>query len=1000
VNLLQRLTAQIGDLIEATPLAEPSRSQLRRAELLIQNGQAADALLVLHDVEQYNPGLWRTALLTGLAHESLSQYDAALRSLDAATRIRDSVPGRAALARVQIARGNPEAAASHLDEALRRRPNDLERLELLRALADLHEANAEPARAIPALLQAYRLAPEEVPLAMRLASALVRDNDLDRAIGVLDAQLQHIAAHATPGSANTPAATPLDEVRHQLASALLTRRSGSDLTRASVLLRQIIQSQPNDSNALQDLAECHVLQNDGASALPLLLQALSIAPPQQHARLHRMVGQVYLLAGQRAQALDSLRAASALHDGDLHTHRLYARTALHEGSPNEALDAANDGLQDSPGDRELAGLRGRALLELGRIDEARAVLLALRLHTTPSIDELTAMGALALVEGDPIEALVHLREANARDADAWSVQPLLRRAWELLAPQLPELGDVKALQPGVLVPFLDALSRAVAAHPVLVDLIPATTALRQHLDMPLTVAVLGEFNAGKSTLINAFVGESMLATGVLPTTSHINVIRYGPRPVARWTRMDGSVQELPFTEATRLVRQAPDDVEQLEFCFPNPDLRSIHFWDTPGFNAPVEGHEDRARYALGAADAIVWLLDAGQALSASEFEHVRQLANASEKLLVVINKIDRPGFGTDEIAEIEAHVRNYLDGHHAGLYALSGLRALQAHALPEAERPAALEAAGWTRFECALREQFFDRAGRLKTLEVARELYQLASLALERARKGLAAIEQGLEAVGTARRQITRAELDWNAGDAPAIADGVDRGMLELRPRILQEVQELRVQGQGLFAGAVLRPDDRSVVMRRLRERMAVLHREAAEQAAVRVEPLETALLATVSELAALVGPPESRSLRSRLDAWLHEAHALRRLLHEAHADKAMALDVARLDAHGRALLDELAGLGDAPVERDGLLQRLVPLVGPMWRDALLRWGREYMQATLRLCDSMERDLDILALDLEHRILRPFSRVADELAPLAAGSIAPDFIRPYEDQCS
>lgn len=999
MNLLQRLTAQIGDLIEATPLAEPSRSQLRRAELLIQNGQAADALLVLHEVEQYNPGLWRTALLTGLAHESLAQYDAALRSLDAATRIRDSVPGRAALARVQIARGNPEAAANHLDEALRRRPNDLERLELLRALADLHEANAEPARAIPALLQAYRLAPEDVPLALRLAGALVRDKDLDRAIAVLDAQLQHLAAHAnpgsaSPGSANIPTATPLDEVRHQLASALLTRRSGNDLTRASVLLRQIIQSQPNDSCALQDLAECHVLQNDGASALPLLLQALSIAPPEQHARLHRMVGQVYLLADQRAQALDSLRAASALHDGDLQTHRLYARTALHEGSPNEALDAANDGLRDAVGDRELAGLRGRALLELGRIDEARAVLLALRLHTTPSIDEVTSMGALALVEGDPIEALVHLREANARDADAWSVQSLLRRAWELLAPQLPELGDIQALQPGVLVPFLDALSRAVAAHPVLVDLIPATTALRQHLDMPLTVAVLGEFNAGKSTLINAFVGESMLATGVLPTTSHINVIRYGPRPVARWTRRDGSVQELPFSEATRLVRQSPDDVEQLEFCFPNPDLRSIHFWDTPGFNAPVEGHEDRARYALGAADAVVWLLDAGQALSASEFDHVRQLANASEKLLVVINKIDRPGFGPDEIAEIEAHVRSYLDGHYAGMYALSGLRALQAHTLPDAEQPAALDAAGWTAFERALREQFFDRAGRLKTLEVARELYQLANLALERARKGLAAIEQGLEAVGMARRQITRAELDWNAGDAPAIADGVDSGMLELRPRILQEVQELRVQGQGLFAGSVLRPDDRSVVMRRLRERMAELHREAAEQAAVRVEPLETTLLATVSELAALVGPPESRSLRSRLDAWLHEAHALRRLLQEAHADKAMALDVARLDAHGRALLDELAGLGDAPVERDGLLQRLVPLVGPMWRDALLRWGREYMQATLRLCDSMERDLDILALDLEHRILRPFSRVADQLAPLAAGSIAPDFLRP------
>jgi ABC-type proline/glycine betaine transport system permease subunit len=70
----------------------------------------------------------------------------------------------------------------------------------------------------------------------------------------------------------------------------------------------------------------------------------------------------------------------------------------------------------------------------------------------------------------------------------------------------------------------------------------------------------------------------------------------------------------------------------------------------------------------------------------------------------------------------------------------------------------------------------------------------------------------------------------------------------------------------------------------------------------------------TVSDLARLIGPPESRSLRSRLDAWLHEAHALRRLLQEAHADKARALDVARLDALGRTLLDDLAALGDDPL--------------------------------------------------------------------------------------
>ena len=50
-------------------------------------------------------------------------------------------------------------------------------------------------------------------------------------------------------------------------------------------------------------------------------------------------------------------------------------------------------------------------------------------------------------------------------------------------------------------------------------------ALRQ-LDEPFLVVVVGEFNSGKSTVINALLGGSFLAEGILPTTNEISVLKY------------------------------------------------------------------------------------------------------------------------------------------------------------------------------------------------------------------------------------------------------------------------------------------------------------------------------------------------------------------------------------------------------------------------------------------------------------------------------------------
>jgi len=103
-----------------------------------------------------------------------------------------------------------------------------------------------------------------------------------------------------------------------------------------------------------------------------------------------------------------------------------------------------------------------------------------------------------------------------------------------------------------------------------------------------TVAVAGEFNRGKSTLINKLLGKDILPTADLPTTAMVTRVLYGPEP-ALWHILPGSRRhrlELSPDSWQRLVAKDegsdPEGVAQVEL--PNSWLQEtgIQFIDTPG----------------------------------------------------------------------------------------------------------------------------------------------------------------------------------------------------------------------------------------------------------------------------------------------------------------------------------------------------------------------------------------------------------------------------------
>jgi len=148
------------------------------------------------------------------------------------------------------------------------------------------------------------------------------------------------------------------------------------------------------------------------------------------------------------------------------------------------------------------------------------------------------------------------------------------------------------------------------------DLDRLRQALKQLHELFLLVFV-GEFNSGKSALINALLGDTFLEEGVTPTTQQVHIIKYGE-------------QEPPefVSEDVRILR------------YPAELLREIHIVDTPGTNAVLRHHEAIARDFVPRSDMVIFVTSADRPFTESERIFLENIRQWGKKIIVVINKID------------------------------------------------------------------------------------------------------------------------------------------------------------------------------------------------------------------------------------------------------------------------------------------------------------------------------------------------------------------------
>lgn len=177
------------------------------------------------------------------------------------------------------------------------------------------------------------------------------------------------------------------------------------------------------------------------------------------------------------------------------------------------------------------------------------------------------------------------------------------------------------------------------------------------------VAVVGEFSQGKSTFLNALLGEEIQPVRAIPCSGTLTTLKYGPKRKVVCHYKDGRQTEIPFEayqqqasipeEAAlgdRSIELANSDIAEIVFEHPGLELCKYHveIVDSPGLNE----HPDRTAVTerlLENVDAAIFLSNAQRPLTQSERELLQNLKarltqnnpdGPAENLFVLVNFMD------------------------------------------------------------------------------------------------------------------------------------------------------------------------------------------------------------------------------------------------------------------------------------------------------------------------------------------------------------------------
>lgn len=276
------------------------------------------------------------------------------------------------------------------------------------------------------------------------------------------------------------------------------------------------------------------------------------------------------------------------------------------------------------------------------------------------------------------------------------------------------------------------------------------------------LVVLGEFNAGKSAMLNALLGQTVLAMGATPTTQVVQVIRYSEEPYER------------YVGATLLERGLP-----VEW------LRDISLVDTPGTNAILREHERITREFVPRADLVLFVTSVDRPFTESERAFLERIRDWGKKVVLILNKADL--LSEAELNEVQTFVRSHaraLLQLDPPVFPVSARRALAAREIPDEDaRKLVYHQSGFDALESYIFETLDDRERlRLKLLTPLGVVLRLNDSYRQEAEGRLSLLREDVRTLETIDQQVETFQAEMRR-DAEGRVHAVENVIHELNAR-------------------------------------------------------------------------------------------------------------------------------------------------------------------------------------------------------------------------
>jgi predicted GTPase len=173
------------------------------------------------------------------------------------------------------------------------------------------------------------------------------------------------------------------------------------------------------------------------------------------------------------------------------------------------------------------------------------------------------------------------------------------------------------------------------------------TSVKKRLYGTFNIVIIGDFKRGKSTLINAIIGEDIAPTAVTPETVTINKLSFSETPGAEAVLKNGKKVSLSYNELNRkaieqIAEKLPTEIDYIDIKANAEILRNISVVDTPGVGDLLKAFDQKVADYLVNADALLYVISARSPLSITEqaFLSSAILPQSFSRIFAVVNMAD------------------------------------------------------------------------------------------------------------------------------------------------------------------------------------------------------------------------------------------------------------------------------------------------------------------------------------------------------------------------